>query len=588
MSPFPDKTRGYLLAALISLVVSLAVVSPFFHLGNASGHDFEFHIASWLEVSNQWHQGILLPRWAEWPNHGFGEPRFLFYPPLSWLLAPVLSFIVPWNWVPIAFIVLVQTFAGIFAVVLTKRIAPASSSLAPFFAAACYAANPNALLIIYMRSDFAELLASAFFPLLLLTALKLTDQLPEHEEASRSYPRAGVAFAAIFAVVWLSNAPAGVMATYAMTLLFFWTAFAEKSWRPLFRGAASMVLGFGFTSFYLIPAAYEQRWVNISQVLSSGLLPSQNFLYTSIDDPEHNLFNWMASTTAIVMIVLTGLAALAVLRSRSDSLDREPASASTKAFYALLILAVAATLMMLRPTSLLWEFLPKLRFVQFPWRWMSTLAVPFACFLGVATASRSLPLIAVNSKSRLIAAFWIVPTAIMLVGCAIFFVRHTWWDPDDVPTLQSALNTGQGFEGTDEYDPLGDDHYNLPPKTPPQALLLPPTDVLAGTATPSLGTPVILRWTAEDKLFRLETPTPARLAIRLLNYPAWHIDLNGAVARPLPATDNNQMILEVPGGQSLVHITFTRTTDRTAGGILTLASALIGLALLAKKPAAPR
>jgi uncharacterized membrane protein len=587
MPKISPTRRGYLLAAILSFLVAILIVSPFFRLGNASGHDFEFHVASWLEVSNQWHQGILLPRWAEWPNHGFGEPRFLFYPPLSWLLAPLLSFVVPWNWVPVAFIVLIQTFAGVSAFALARRLAPVSSSIAPLVAAACYAANPNALLIIYMRSDFAELLASAFFPLLLLTALKLTDQLPPPEGASSSYARVGITFAALFAGVWLSNAPAAVMATYASTLLFLWTAFTEKSWSQLFRGAASMILGFGLTSFYLIPAAYEQRWVNISQVLSSGLLPSQNFLYTSIEDPEHNFFNWMASTTAIVMIVLTGLAALAVLRSRYNSLDRESAPGSTKTIYAFLILAAAATLMMLRPTSLLWEFLPKLRFVQFPWRWMSTLAVPFACFLGAATASRSLPLITVNHKPRLIAALWIMPTAVMLVGSAIFFVRHTWWDPDDVPTLQSALTSGQGFEGTDEYDPIGDDHYNLPPKVPPQAVLLTPADSPGTTSVALPASPVILRWTAEDKLVRLDTPTPARLALRLLNYPAWHIDLNGTVARPLPAAENNQMILEVPAGRSLVHITFTRTGDRIAGGILTLASALVGLALLTKKLATP-
>jgi len=548
-----EGARAWMIAACVSFVTALAILLPFFWLGTASGHDISFHISSWFDAASQWKEGILFPRWTEWANYGFGEPRFIFYPPLSWMLGAGLGCIFPWTWVPALFVLAVQTFAGISAFGLRRR--TTGALLPALFGAAAYAANPYALLVIYLRSDFAELLATAFFPLLFLAGLRVSGLLKESAPGWKAI----VHFALLFAAVWLSNAPAGVLASYGLAFLFLWAGVTQKRIQPVLRGASGLTLGLGLAAFYIVPAAYEQRWVNISGALTSGLTPNENFLFAVTQDSEHDAFNRIASYIAILLIACILVAAASAWRQSSGT---QQLNAVRKTFSTMIALGVVASVMMIRITSPLWALLPKLRFVQFPWRLLMVLAVVFAFFVAVA-ARRALVL---SSIALLL--------ALSLTGA--YLVKHTWWDTEDVNALKEAMDGKAGYEGTDEYDPLGDDHSDVPQQQDEAKVI-----VEKGAPEPAQKPEFrILRWTAEERVVTVKLAAPTLIRLKLLQYPAWVVSVNGK-AVPLQRTVSyDAVVVAVPPGDSRIEARFTRTLDRTIGGCISLVSGLAAGMLL--------
>jgi hypothetical protein len=101
----------------------------------------------------------------------------------------------------------------------------------------------------------------------------------------------------------------------------------------------------------------------------------------------------------------------------------------------------------------------------------------------------------------------------------------------------------------------------------------------AGNANPAGATILVERWTAVEKRLRVTAVAPARVALRVLNYPAWRVEVNGARVAPENNGDTAQMVVPVPAGASEISVAFGRTWDRTVGGIASIISILFAAAL---------
>ncbi len=554
------------------------VITPFFWWGNPSGHDFEFHMFSWMEVLGQWQHGIAYPRWAALAHWGYGEARFLFYPPASWTLGAALGAVLPWMIVPGAYCWIVLTLAGAAMYRLARQWLPAGDAL---FAATLYALNPYHLLIVYWRSAYAELLAAPLLPLLLLCLLRLFSR--ESEPGFRPMLWLSLTLAA----AWLTNAPAAVMIYYStaglalvLAAIGASAAVSEPSQRSqarrlllwsLVRTGLAMLLGAGLASFYLVPAIYEQGWVNLSEVLSPGVRPQDNFLFTMLADPDHNRFNLLVSTIAVVEIGILVLAirglsvrALATWFSKGKKHleaatpggpDTRCASREIFIQSRWILLAAwgsACAALMLAPSNPLWQHLPKLRFVQLPFRWLLCMNAALAMLLAMATQ---------RWITRMLASGFLL-AAVILAG---YRTQPPWWDTAaDIREMSDAITDGSGYEGTDEYVPAGADPYELNKG-------LPRISDASGAAAPS----EVLAWTQTEKHFTVNATAPENVTVRLFSYPAWEVVVNGKPTVTQKTAVTELIVIPVAAGANDVHIYFRRTIDRFVGNIVSLISLLL-------------
>ena len=307
----------------------------------------------------------------------------------------------------------------------------------------------------------------------------------------------------------------------------------------------------GSRGVFSLPAAYEQRWVNIGEVLSPGVRPQDNFLFTNIDDVDHNHFNFLVSLVASgEMIVL----AIAAFCSRAWKQHREPLAHE----WTLFGWALVAALLNVSFTSFLWEHLPGIALSLSTWRWLLCLNVAFALLLTM-------------SSRRWLARALACIAMLLLLGVVWHRIQPPWWEKaEDFSQMLGSQQSGTGYEGTDEYVPIGADPYEIKQNAPLIALD-------NGTALDQGQQITIQRWSAESKSFTAEASQPGRLILRLFNYPAWRVAVNGFLESTATRDVTGQMLIPIQAGENHVEILFARTWDRTAGGTISLfTAALLG------------
>jgi hypothetical protein len=422
--------------------------------------DSAFHIGRAVNLEKLIDTGHPFPRWSPYMAHGYGYPFFNYYAPLtSYVLVALhkLGFIYPLA-LHITFF-LCLWLAGLATYAFTREW---FGDAAGVVGGVVYLTAPYFAYDILFRGNLAESFALIFPPLILFTLHRAMN--PEHRtqesEAGQSDTNAtrlkigswslgfwDLASAISFAALLLTHNATALLATPLFIAYISLLAVLQKNWRTLVRGGLILCLGLALSAYFWLPALLETSLVQTDKLLvppiftyyTNFLTLSELFAPPAFVDPL--LIN--PSPAKALGLVAAGLALVGFLTVSLDvsrlkstlpspTLRVQTANPNRSAFLIwLFILGLLYSLFTLSLSKPIWDSLPLINFIQFPWRFLSIGMLCGAILAGAIV--RWLP-----TRS------WETASAVMLVAA----VSHlAWWSPRYcVPFQDSTLATTLRYE----------------------------------------------------------------------------------------------------------------------------------------------
>ena len=372
------------------------------------------------------------------------------------------------------------------------------------------------------------------------------------------------------AALWLTNSPAAVMGSYLLAILALGMWIAERRPWPALRATGGMALGLGLAAFYIVPAAYEQRWVQIGRAITPGMRVQDSFLFAHTTNDFHNQVLRAASWIFVAEIIVGAIAAYLAWRKRADGYAR---GVLTGILPVLLLLQLPVS-------DAIWKYTPHLKFLQFPWRWVLPLSV-VTCVLAAMALSGSLVR---GLRTRLLGFAGMMVLAIG--GGWLFFQPCD--DEDAVGAQVAAFQQGQGTQGTDEYTPVGADNASVQQDLPLVRVLRTAKDDAAESSKGDnpewrAGDPGTIAAkvaakprNAEHWMVKLSTPENGYAVLRLMDYPSWQVAVDGRDIISRPSRKDGLLTVPVTAGSHAIEVQWGATRDIVVGRVLTV-FAVLGL-----------
>ena len=358
-SKLHEKTWIYTLFALAILtsICGLVILLPHFLYGFPRGHSFWENYFWYLSFREQVFSGEIYPRWLFNYNDGLGTPVFYFYAPLPFYLLTFLSWILG-----DAVSALTILTMGHFCIVLFSGwtfyffIRDYTGQFWSILGASLYMFLPYHYLDMEARCVIGESLAYIWIPFILTRLL-----------ASRSYDKhllwAGVGYGGLI----ISHLPSALLAIPTI-VIFAICNFPHQLVPSILRSLALGCIGLTISAIYLVPALSMQDYLPLAAWTSSygsDFHPVSWLLGQTSPLPPFASIVYLALGTATAMAFMV-VSLFYLIKKWNTGLKIN--ERLTSLLWACITTLLLSWFLMSNLSKLIWEHMPHLSQVQFPWR----------------------------------------------------------------------------------------------------------------------------------------------------------------------------------------------------------------------------
>lgn len=541
------------LFTLAIILLSLPALSELFVPGYFTSHDGEGHIIRLEEFDIAVRDGQIPPRLSKNLMYGYGFYFFNFNYPLVYYLGEI-AHVTGFNYTDSIKIVcgLGLTLSGIAMYFWQRKY---WGEWGGFIASIFYMYAPYRLLNLYVRGSVAEHIAFVMLPLLFM----FTEKIAEGDRRKRLIyiPFAGFAYA----LLMISHNITAFIFTLVLGLFMLFHFYLYKSIAQLFSFAAIGIFGLLLSMYFWLPSLAEKSYVRLDQTIAR-------------DYPDHFVFplqliqrfwgyggsgpgpgDGMSFQVGIFHLIFLAFGLVGIVWLTK----KEVMKAKHLLFYfAVFILSVFFMLNVSKP---LWDHMPLLPFVQFPWRFLSWAVFATSVLAGgvIYICSEKFNKV-ISIIFTLFAIFLLILTSRDYWKANLHVIVNTHGDTALIGSTTWA----------DEQFPIW---FNPKPTSIPPAH----AQIVAGTGQINIDS-----WKTGEHTYQTNSGNNITVVENTAYYPGWTVTVDGK-QQGFSYEDKSfpgRIVYTLSPGSHIVKTIFKETTIRKMSDLVSLLTFIFGILLI--------